>query len=133
MQKIMKAKTRRGERSIAEAFGKGLFSALIAQLLLLALGAALMSGGVIPESVMHIMAAVCAALSSFVGAFICASSAPKLTLPLAMAVGAAQLALNFALGMLLAGGDGFTPLIPAAFIIGSVAAGVISAVKTGRK
>jgi len=133
MQKIVKAKTRRGERTIAEAFGKGLAAALIVQLLLLALVAALTSGGVIPESAMCITAAVCAALSSFVGAFICAASTPKLTLPLALAVGAAQLAVNFALGTLLTGGDGFTPLMPAAFIIGAAAAGVLSAVKTGRK
>lgn len=133
MQKIVKAKVRRGERSVADAFGKGFAAALIAQLLLLALGAALTSGGVIPENIMHIVAAVCAAMSSFIGAFICALSAPKLTLPLALGVGAAQLAVNLALGVLLAGGDSLTPLMPAAFIIGAAAAGVLAAVKTGRK
>ena len=133
MQKIMKAKTRRGERSIAEAFLRGLTAALLAQLLLLALAAALTSGGITAESIMHIVAAVCAAVSSFIGAFVCAVSAPKLTLPLAIGSGVAQLAVNFALGMLLSGGDGFTPLMPAAFIIGAVAAGVLAAVKTSRK
>lgn len=133
MQKIMRTKTRRGERSITAAFGRGLAAAVIAELCLLAIAAALTSGGVAAESIMHILAAVCAAVSSFIGAFLCALAAPKLTLPLALGVGAAQFALNFAVGMLLSEGVGFTPLMPAAFVIGAAAAGVLSALKKGGK
>lgn len=133
MQKIMRNKTRRGEKSVADAFGRGLIVATVGELCLLAIAAALTSGGVAAENIMHILAAVCAAVSSFAGAFICALAAPNLTLPLALGVGAAQFALNFAIGMLLSEGSGFTPLMPAAFIIGAAAAGVLSAVKKGGK
>lgn len=133
MQKIMKAKTRRGEKSIIAAFGRGLAFSVIAQLLLIAVAAAFTSGGIAAESIMHIMAAACAAISSFIGAFICALSAPKLALPLALGVGVVQLAVNFALGILLAGSMEIDPLMPAAFIVGAAAAGVLSAAKKGRK
>ncbi len=133
MQKIIKSKMRRGEKSIAVAFGRGLAVSIASELLLLALAATLTSGGVAAESMMHILAAVCAAVSAFIGAFVCALAAPKLTLPLALGVGAAQFAVNFALGLLFSDGTGFTPLMPMSFMAGAAVSGIMWALKKGRK
>ena len=133
MQKIMKNKMRRTDGSIADAFGRGMVVSAASELILLAIAASLTSCGIAAESMMHIFAALCAAVSSFIGAFICALAAHKLTLPLALGVGAAQFAVNFVLGILFSDDIGFTALMPASFMAGAAAAGVLSAMKKGRK
>ena len=133
MQSIVKAKLRRGERSAASAFGVGIAGGFTAELLLLLIASALTSGGVIAEGSAYTAAVICAVLSSFVGSLLGAMIVPKLVLPAALGVGAALCAVNFALGMLLADGAGFSAVMPAAFIGGAVLAGVVGAVKKGGK
>ena len=134
MGKTIRNKTRRAEVSIGTAFVKGLIVAHIAELLLLAAAALLTSSGVINQSIMPAAAAVCAALSATVGAASCGKSTPKLSLPLALGVGAAELAVNFLLGLLIGEGCGFTVLMPTAFMAGAAAGGLLGALgKTGKK
>lgn len=133
MRSNLKAKTRREERTLLMAFGTGLAAAVIAEIVFLALLALLTSSGTIAESAMPVFAAICAMLSSFAGSFIGALGAPKLSLPIALGVGAAVFAVNFAIGMLLPAGEGLTVSMPAAFIGGAVLAGILAAVKKGGK
>lgn len=129
----MKTRTHRVERSLPMAFAAGLAAASISELALLAILAALTSSGAIAESSMQLFSVICALLSSFAGAFAGALGAPRLSLPLALGVGAAVLAINLAVGTLLPGDEGFSAVMPAAFMGGAVLAGVLAAVKKGGK
>ncbi len=132
MQKTMRSTTRRGERSIGFVFGRGFIAAVAVQLIFLALAATLTRAGTIAESAMPLVSVICVLLCSFAGAFICARSAPKLALPLALGVGAAAFLVNCLPGIFLGSGE-FSPLIPAAFIVGAAVGGVLSAAGKGRK
>ncbi|MDD6188699.1 MAG: YrzE family protein [Clostridiales bacterium] len=129
----MKTRTHRTERTLPKAFRTGLAVAFIVELVLLSVMAALTSAGVIAESAMPVFSVICALLSSFAGSFTGAVRAPKLSLPSAMGVGTAAFAINFALGLMLPGSEGFSASMPAAFMGGAVLAGILSAVKKGRK
>ena len=134
MGKTIKAKTRRGEADIGTAFVKGFAVSVIAEIILLAVSAAATSAGIIDQGIMPVPAVVSALLSAFAGAIVCGRSAPKLSLPLALGVGAAELAVNFLLGLLIAEGCGFTPVMPAAFMAGAAAGGIISIMgKSGKR
>lgn len=129
----MKTLTRRKERSLPVSFGTGLAAAVISETALLALLAALTSAGVIAERAMETAAVVCALLSSFAGAFIGALRTPKLSLPLAAGIGAAALGLNLLLGALLPGEGSLSAAMISAFLAGAIAAGVVAAMRKGRK
>jgi len=134
MGKTIRTKTRRREANLGIAFAKGFIAAIASELLLLSAAAAAASAGVIAQSIMHVIAVMCAALSAFTGALVCGKSAPKLSLPLAIGVGAAALAINFLLGLLLEEGGGFTFIMPAAFMAGAAAGGILSVMgKPGKK
>lgn len=134
MGKNIRNKTRRGDTNLGSAFAKGIIAALIAETLLLAAAAALTYSAAVPQGLMPAAAAACAALSAFAGAAFCGKSAPKLSLPLALGVGAAELAVNFLLGLLIGEKGGLNVIMPTAFMAGAAVGGVLSAMgKAGKK
>ena len=134
MGKNIKSVMRKGEQSLYSAFGRGVAVALIFEALLLALSAALTAAGVIAEKNMAVAAAVCACVSAFAGALVGGRSAAKLSLPIAVCVGAAEFAVNFLLGLTTAESGGFAVLMPAAFMAGAIAGGILCVFgKTGKK
>lgn len=133
MQSIMKAKLRRTEGSLTEALGRGVLIGIIAELVLLAAAALVVSSAALSEAAMPVLAAICAGVCSFAGALAAVSAASQLNLPVALAVGASLFSLNFLAGLLLPKGGGFSVAIPAAFICGSLLAAVIAASKKSGK
>lgn len=133
MGKTIRTKAHRREANIGTAFAKGFAAAVASELILLAAAAAAASAGITAQSIMNVIAVVCAALSAFAGAVVCGKSAPKLSLPLAIGVGAAALGINFLLGLLLEEGGGFTFLMPTAFMAGAAAGGILSVMGKSRK
>ena len=134
MGKNIKSVMRKGEVSLYSAFARGAAVALISEVLLLAVASALTTAGVIAERNMAAAAAVCACVSAFAGAVVGGGRAVKLSLPIAVGVGAAEFAVNFLLGLTTAESGGFAVLMPAAFMVGAIAGGILCVFgKTGKK
>lgn len=129
MRRKLKIKTRGSQSSLLTAMLWGAASAVLAEVILLAAAAGLMVSGVMGEGAMRAVCVGCAFLSAFLGALTAAAKTPKLILPTALGVGAALMGINLVVGVLLPEGDGFSPIIAAAFIVGAALAGVLAAMK----
>ncbi len=119
--------------SLPTAFAAGLAAALAGEAAILAVLALLSRSGSIAEDAMPLFAALGALLGSFLGSFVAGVQAPKLSLPIALGVGAALFVINLAIGTLLPESGGFSFAMPAAYMGGALIAGVLSAVKKGGK